>query len=350
VLLDAALDDAAVEAKLAHLGTLAFDRVGMMVGIDLVAVKGAGDAERLAAVARKASEGVGLPLILMGASAAELAPAAAALKETRPLLCAATADNVAEMAALAKETGCPLVVRAADPGALCELTPKAVEAGVQDLVISTEAAGGGALLADQTVIRRAALQKKERRLGYPTLVLIEDEDPLKTAMSATLAIAKYAGIVVVKEDSRATLLSLVTARLNIYTDPQKPIQIEAKLYQVGEPTDASPVLVTTNFSLTYFTVEGDVSASKVPAWIVVVNTEGTSVLTAWASEKFSAETIAAAIKSSGVEDKVKHRSIMLPGGVAVLKGKLEDESGWQVQVGPRESSGIPSVLRSWAAN
>jgi acetyl-CoA decarbonylase/synthase complex subunit gamma len=110
------------------------------------------------------------------------------------------------------------------------------------------------------------------------------------------------------------------------------------------------VLVTTNFSLTYLTVEGDVSASKVPAWIVVVNTEGTSVLTAWASEKFSAETIAAAIKSSGVEDKVKHRSIMLPGGVAVLKGKLEDESGWQVQVGPRESSGIPSVLRSWAAN
>jgi len=254
------------------------------------------------------------------------------------------------MVALAKEKGCTLVVQAADPGALCELTPKAVEAGVQDLILQTAAASAGGILQDQTVIRRAALVKKERRLGYPTLVVIDDEDPLDAATKASLAIAKYAGIVVLKNDSKPVLLAAVTARLNIYTDPQKPIQIEAKLYEVGEPTDQSPVLVTTNFSLTYFTVEGDVSASKVPTWIVVVDTEGTSVLTAWASEKFSAESIAAAIKSTGVEEKVGHRSIMLPGGVAVLKAKLEDESGWSVQVGPRESSGLPTVLRSWSPN
>jgi acetyl-CoA decarbonylase/synthase complex subunit gamma len=349
VMLDAGLDDAAVDAKLAHFKTLTFDRVGMMLGISLIAVKGAGDGARLAAVAQKAGDALGLPLVLMGTSAAELAPAVSALKASRPLIYAATADNLDEMVALAKEHGCPLVVKAADPAALCELTPKAVEVGVQDLILETGAASDAAILQDQTVIRRAALNKKERRLGYPTLVVVSDEDPLPATVKATLAIAKYAGIVILKNDSKPVMLAAVTARLNIYTDPQKPIQIEAKLYEVGEPTNESPVLVTTNFSLTYFTVEGDVSASKVPVWIVVVDTEGTSVLTAWASEKFSAESIAAAIKSSGVEDKVGHRTVMLPGGVAVLKAKLEDESGWSVQVGPRESSGLPTVLRNWAA-
>jgi acetyl-CoA decarbonylase/synthase complex subunit gamma len=350
VMLDAGLDDAAIDAKLAHFKTLEFDRVGLMFGINLIAVQAAGDAERTAAVAKKASDTLGLPLILMGASAAELAPAVAAVKDARPLIHAATAESLDEMVALAKENGCPLVVKAADPGALGDLTPKAVEGGVQDLILETEAKTSRAILQDQTIIRRAALNKKERRLGYPTLAVIDDEDPLDATTKATLAIAKYAGIVVLKNDSRPVLLAVITARLNIYTDPQKPIQIEAKLYEVGEPTDQSPVLVTTNFSLTYFTVESDVSASKVPTWIVVVDTEGTSVLTAWASEKFSAESIAAAVKSSGVEEKVAHRSLMLPGGVAVLKAKLEDESGWQVQVGPRESSGIPSVLRNWSAN
>ena len=350
VLLDAGLDDAAVGEKLAYFKTLRFERVGLQFGINLVAVRSTGDADRLAAVAKRAADEVGLPLILMGGSASELSAAVAAVKDTRPLLYAATADKPAEMVALAKENACPLVVKAADPAALCELTPKAVEGGVQDLLLTTEAASAGAILQHQTAIRRGALTKKERRLGYPTLVVIEEEDPLQAATNASLAIAKYAGIVVVKNDSRPVLLALVTARLNIYTDPQKPIQIEAKLYEVGEPAEQSPVLVTTNFSLTYFTVESDVSASKVPTWIVVVDTEGTSVLTAWASEKFSAETIAAAVKACGVEDKVSHRKLMLPGGVAVLRGKVEDETGWQVEIGPRESSGIPSVLRSWTPN
>ncbi len=350
VMLDASLDDGAVGERLAYLKSLQFDRVGMTVGINLVAVQGTGDAQRLAAVAQRASDEVGLPLILMGKSAEELKPAAAALADKKPLLHAATAANAEAMAALAKETGCPLVVKAADPGALAELTPRIVEAGVQDLVLETEPAKDGDVLAHQTIIRRAALTKKDRRLGYPTLVVVDEEDPLKAATAGSLAIAKYAGLVVVNSDSRPTMLALVTTRLNIYTDPQKPIQIEAKLYEVGTASADSPVLVTTNFSLTYFTVEGDVLASKIPTWIVVVDTEGTSVLTAWASEKFSAETIAAAVKSSGVEDKVTHRKVVIPGGVAVLSGKLEDESGWKVQVGPRESSGIPGFLRGWSPN
>ena len=348
VMLDSSMDDDAVGAKLEHFKMLQFDRVGIMVGISLIAVCGEGD--RLAEVAKRAADELGLPIILKGESADALAPAAAALKDQKPLLACACGDAFDGMVALAKETGCPLVVAAEDPAALAELTPKAVSAGVQDLIVGTGAKTHKDILEHQTVLRRAALVKKERALGYPTIQIIDETDPMKAVMAGTLAISKYAGIVVCADDSKETILALVTARLNIYTDPQKPIQIDAKLYEVGEPTADSPVLITTNFSLTYFTVEGDVSSSKVPAWVVVVDTEGTSVLTAWASEKFSAETIAAAMKSSGVEEKVNHKTAMLPGGVAVLSGKLEEESGWSVQVGPRESSGLSTVLRNWSPN
>ena len=59
---------------------------------------------------------------------------------------------------------------------------------------------------------------------------------------------------------------MVTVRQNIYTDPQKPIQVEAGLTTIGTPDAASPVLVTTNFSLTYFIVEAEVEASHASAW------------------------------------------------------------------------------------
>jgi acetyl-CoA decarbonylase/synthase complex subunit gamma len=171
-------------------------------------------------------------------------------------------------------------------------------------------------------------------------------------LEAATLIAKYAGIVVVQHMEPWQVLALMTVRQNIYTDPQKPIQIQEGLYQIGTPDETSPVLVTTNFSLTYFTVEGDVEASKVASWVVVVDTEGTSVLTAWAAEKFTAEIIAKKVREFDVASKVKHRKLILPGHVAVLSGKLEDELSqeWKVLVGPRESSGIPSFFRSsWQA-
>jgi acetyl-CoA decarbonylase/synthase complex subunit gamma len=202
------------------------------------------------------------------------------------------------------------------------------------------------MLAHQTAIRRGALLKKNRQVGHPTIYFASGDTPSAGVLNASVAIAKYAGIVVVDFDDPALLLPLITARLNLYTDPEKPIQVQPGIYEVGTPTDGSPVLVTTNFSLTYFTVEGDVSASKVPVWILVVDTKGTSVLTAWAAEDFTAETISKALNDSGMADKVKHRTLVLPGGVAVLSGKLEDQSGWSVTVGPRESAGIPTFLKT----
>jgi acetyl-CoA decarbonylase/synthase complex subunit gamma len=142
------------------------------------------------------------------------------------------------------------------------------------------------------------------------------------------------------------MLPILTTRQDIYIDPQKPVAVEPKLNVVGEVGEDAPVLVTTNFSLSYYSVEGEVEASRVPAYILSVDTEGTSVLTAWASDKFNAETITQAMKKSGVEEKVKHRQVVIPGFVAVLSAGVEDESGWSVQIGPKEASGLPSFWKA----
>jgi len=199
---------------------------------------------------------------------------------------------------------------------------------------------------DLTQIRRLALKKSNRSLGYPVLVIIENNDPYEEAMEAATYISKYAGIILMKGIESWQVLSLLTLRQNIYTDPQKPLQIEPKLYPVGQVNDKSPVLVTTNFSLTYYTVLGEVEASKVPSYIISVDTEGMSVLTAWAAEKFTPEKITESINKFAVKDNVSHTRLVIPGYVAVMSGDLEEKSGWQIVVGPKEAAGIPSFLKN----
>jgi len=272
---------------------------------------------------------------------------AAALKvcaDRKPLLASATADNAEAMAALAKENGCALVVAADGLEALAALTEKVKAAGCEDMIVDPGARDTGAVIQRLTEHRRYALKKNFRPLGYPSIAYAAADDPAEQLLQASAYIAKYAGVVVARLREPWQVLPLLTMRQNIYTDPQKPIQVEPKLYEIGNVTDESPLLVTTNFSLTYFTVEGDVEASRVPSYILVVDTEGTSVLTAYAAEKFTAEGIAQALQNVG--DRIKHRKVIIPGHVSVMSGKLEDESGWEVLVGPRESSGIPSYLKT----
>jgi acetyl-CoA decarbonylase/synthase complex subunit gamma len=170
------------------------------------------------------------------------------------------------------------------------------------------------------------------------------------AVEASTFVAKYAGVVVTDAIEKWQVLPILTTRQDIYTDPQKPVAVEPRMNAVGEVTDESPVLVTTNFSLSYYSVEGEVEASRVPAYVLAVDTEGTSVLTAWASDKFNATTITEALKKSGVEGKLKHKKLLIPGLVAVLSGGIEDESGWSVLIGPKEASGIPTYLKNqWKA-
>ncbi len=339
-----------LRAAFQRVQALQFDRVGQHVRIEMVALEDAtGEPERFAAAARLADE-MGLALLLVSPSIEALGAAASAVRANRPLLYAATAENWEAMAKLAKSCGCPLAVRGGNLDELADLTARIAAAGVSDLVIDSGARTPAATLQDLTQIRRLALRKTFRPLGYPAMAFATADDPLDHLVQACAYVCKYAALVVTEELEPWQALALVTARQNIYTDPQKPIQVEPGIHTVGTPDDASPVLVTTNFSLTYFTVEADTETSRTPAWVVVVNTEGQSVMTAWAADKFNAESIAKAIADSQIADRVGHRRAVIPGGIAALSGKLEELSGWQIMVGPRESAGIPAFMRTqWKA-
>jgi acetyl-CoA decarbonylase/synthase complex subunit gamma len=160
-------------------------------------------------------------------------------------------------------------------------------------------------------------------------------------------IAKYGSLVVLDRFDPPSLYPLLVLRQNIYTDPQKPIQVQPGLYEINRPKDDSPVLVTTNFSITYFAVSNEVEGSGWPGWLVVADAEGMSVLTAWAAGKFDADRIAKAMKTTGVQDKVAHHKLIIPGQVAVLSGELEESlPGWEIMVGPREAVDIPGYLKA----
>ncbi len=325
---------------------MVFDRVGQYVRVEMIALEDAdGDPGRFAAAAALA-DGMGLALMLMSDSPAAMEAALKGVSAHRPLLYAATADNWEAMAGLAKTHGCPLAVRGADLDGLADLTRKIGALGVTDLVLDSGARGLGPTLTDLTQIRRLALRRQFRPLGYPAMAFVTATDPIDQVTEGTAYLCKYAGLVVTDGLSDWQALALVTARQNIYTDPQKPIQVEPGIRAIGSPDASSPVLVTTNFSLTYFTVEADVEATRTPAWALIVDTEGQSVLTAWAADKFTAETIAKALAESDIAAKVNHRRAVIPGGVATLSGKLEELTGWEILVGPRESAGMTAFMRT----
>ena len=196
-----------------------------------------------------------------------------------------------------------------------------------------------------TETRVLSLKKVFRPLGYPTLSVVSEGEAADQAAAAISLICKYSGIVIVDTVEPFAFLPMLTVIMNIYSDPQKPIQVEPKLYEIGEPDENSPVIFTTNFSLTYYTVESDVEASRVPCYIIVVDTEGTSVLTAYSGDKLNEKVVADAITKLGVEDIVKHRKLIIPGYVAVMSGKLEEATGWEIMVGPRESSMLAKYLQ-----
>jgi acetyl-CoA decarbonylase/synthase complex subunit gamma len=286
----------------------------------------------------------------MSGDPAVLAAGVKACADRKPLLYAATRDNIDQVAALAKEYSCPVAARAASLEDLAELTTSLNQAGVQDIVIDSGARRLRQVLEDQVIIRRAALEKKYRPLGYPTIILANEmaDNPMKEALIAATFIAKYGGIIVLSDFQGESLFPLLVLRMNIFTDPQRPLATTEGIYDVGGPDGNSPVLVTSNLSLTYFIVSGEIENSRVPAYLLVKDTEGLSVMTAWAAGKFGADTIALLVKKSGIGDKVKHRKLIVPGYIAIESGGLEEElPDWEILVGPREGAHIPAYLKAW---
>ena len=338
------------------------ERVGSTLRIDGFALDGTGaSAGQLAElVANVKAKAPGAPLMLISDDPTAMAAALEKCGSDVPLVYASSAASAAEMAKLALKHKAPLGVRAPQPNGhaggldgLSELVEEVTKAGVTEVVVDPGARGFADSLAAATQIRRLALRKNYRPLGYPIVAFPGEgaASPEEEVLLASQAIAKYAGVVVLDSFSPEAAYILLTLRMNVYTDPQKPIQVSAGIYPVRDPGPDSPLLVSTNFSLTYFSVLGEVEGAGVPAWMLIADSEGLSVLTAWAAGKFDAEKIAKAVKEYGVADKIKHRKIVIPGLVATISGELEDElPGWEVLVGPREAVDIPAYLRRHATS
>lgn len=348
-LVDDEKDDAAFQQILDTFREQEFERVGQMLRVKMIAVESA-DAGKLAERVKKASEETGAAIVIMSEDPEALQAAAEPIKDKKPLLYAATADTFDAVSGAAKELGVPFTIKADSVEDLAELGQKAVDGDFKEVVLDPSSTNLFEALRDQTFIRRAAIKKTFRPLGFPTIAFpakMADEEMLQSVF-ASVFVAKYAGIIVIDTTDPAQVMPLLTVAQNIYTDPQRPMQMDQGIYPLNEPGPDSLLLITTNFSLTYFTLAGEVEGSKVPTWLMVMDVEGQSVLTAWAAGKFVSDAIAQFVKKSGIEEKVNHRKLIIPGYVAQISGELEEELGdeWEVVVGVREAADVPKYLRS----
>lgn len=345
-------DDASVNGKIDRFKAAQYERVGLKLRAELFAVKDAtGDAGKFTALAKKVSDATGASLILMSDKPEVLKAAVADLKDKKPLIYAATSANADAVGEIAKESGCPVAVKGDGTlDSVIALTEKLSAMGIKDIVIDTGTRDLKKAFEEQIIIRRAALKDRFRPLGFPTIIMANEmgDDLMNQTLVAATFVAKYGAILVLSDFQAHSLFPLFLERLNIYTDPQRPMTAEQGIYPINNPDENSPVLVTCNFSLTYFIVSGEIEASRVPSWLCVQDTEGLSVMTAWAAGKFSGESVGTFINKCGIKDKVKHKNIIIPGYAAGISGELEEElSGWKVLVGPREASQIPKFLKSW---
>ncbi|MCK5194233.1 MAG: acetyl-CoA decarbonylase/synthase complex subunit gamma, partial [Desulfobulbaceae bacterium] len=270
--------------------------------------------------------------------------------DRKPLLYGVTADNSSDMAALAKDSGCVIGVKGSNLDNTVEISEKLIADGIKDIAIDTGARTMRAALEDNIAARRSAVNAKYKPLGFPTIAFPCEmtDDPMMEAMIASVLIAKYAGIVVLSDLQGDLLFPLLLEQLNIFTDPQRPMVVEENIYNINGPDENSPVMITCNFSLTYFIVSGEIEGSNVPSWLLIKDTEGLSVLTAWAAGKFGADLIAMFMNKSGIADKVKHRELIIPGYLASIKGELEEElPDWTITIGPREAGHLPAFLKAW---
>jgi acetyl-CoA decarbonylase/synthase complex subunit gamma len=341
-----------------------YEYIGYTLKLDMIAVRStSGEPEKFKAAVKKVAENTKLPLILCTLNANVAEAGLMAAPKVKPLLYAATMDNWKDMAELALMYHCPLVVSAPNDLNMLASLAKTLQAyGVEDLVLDPGTfvnEGLSDTLNNFTMLRRAACKAGEELAGFPLMGVpmvawvdkgeaADEVVKWREAYLAGMLIVRYADVLVMHGADGWSLLPDAVLRQNIYTDPRKPVAVEPGLKEFGTPNENSPVLFTTNFALTYYTVASDIENSKNSAYLIVVDTEGSAVDSGVAGRKLTAEKVAEAIKETGIENKVKHRKIIIPGKASRISGEIEELSGWKVQVGPRDSSEIPKyIIDKW---
>jgi acetyl-CoA decarbonylase/synthase complex subunit gamma len=321
----------------------AFTRVGSDLRFNGIAIDNAsGSADIFARSVETVEKAADLPLVLMATNPAALAAALTHCGTYRPLIHAATPENYKEFCALAKQHGCPLAVKGKTIEELRHLTSDCTREGVHDLLLDLSPESLQDFIIRSTMIRQLAITRAAPDLGYPVFLdsaIMEQPDA-----AITLGIAKYASVILTSPLSAATAKAVLTLRQNIYTDPQKPIQMTPGLYRIGNPGKDAPVLMTVNFSLTFFTLQGYLESAGIPCFMLIVDTEGLSVLTAVAAGKLSEMLVNDSIKKFAVEHEVSHRKLIIPGYASPLSGRIEEATGWNVLVGPRDAAEIGDFL------
>ena len=347
------MDDAAIDAKLAEIPKVDYERIGERMFAELVYVNYAADTDkdRYVEIVKKAAA-LNRTLIL-GCKDVELAKAALEVcKEAKPVLNGADASNYAEMSAVATEAGVVLGVTGKDLNELYDTVAALEKAGNKNLILDVGTASIKEAYGNVVQIRRAAVKDQDRTFGYPTLVnvaaLAHGDRVMQQALLSMFTM-KYGSIVVVETLDYAEALPLFGLRQNVFTDPQKPMKVEPGIYALNGADENSLCLTTVDFALTYFVVSGELERSGVPCNLIISDAGGLSVLTAWAAGKLSSTSVAKYIQEN-VEDKVKCRKLVIPGKVAVLKGDLEAKlPGWEIIVAPLEAVQLVKFLKDLTA-
>ena len=353
------MDDAAFDERVKKIEDTQFERTGELLTLDAIALRNkSGDAAKFKEAAEKLKNS-SLALVLCSFDPEAMKAALEAVGDERPLIYGATENNIEQMAALALEYDCPIALFVPnDLEKMKEFSRTLRSKGITDIILDPGTyvgAGIGDTLDDFVMIRRLAIEERDEDFRFPIFGvpaitwLTSEEDEVNTAIKeATIAatlINKYADMMIIHGTEIWELIPVLTLRQSIFTDPRKPQAVDAGLYEFGEVNENSPVALTTNFALTYYTVEGDLKSGKANCYLLVLDTGGRAVDVSVAGGQFTGKSVADLVKECEIEDKIKTRKMVVPGLGAPLSGEVEDDTGWEVVVGPRDSSALSDFLK-----
>jgi len=348
------MEESVIKSRIEFVKNYYYERIGKILKLDGVSIRCASNnKEKFLKTVKFVSENIDKPIILCTLNPEIMKEALEIIKDRRPLIYAATKDNFKDMFELAKKYNCPLSVHSENLDEIGSMTKTFLNAGFTDIVIDP---GFDFENLSNTInkfeILRKAVIKNVAEFSFPVMVstvgiknLNLENKPVFEAISISLCLDRFVSLIVFHFNEVYSMMETLTLRMNIYADPRVNPTTEPKIYTFGTPNENSPLLITSNFALTYFAVAGDIENAKVSCYLLVINTEGLAVLVALAGGKLTADKIKEAMDENKVENLVKHRKLVVPGYVGRIKGAIEDATKWEILVGPQDSGGIGDFLR-----